>query len=1583
MKDSHKHISFISAEEKRALLAQLLEKKDFFPLSFAQQRLWFLNQLEPSSSLYNIAHAVRLKGSLNVIALEQTLNEIVQRHEVLRTSFMTVEDQPVQVIDPTLTFTLPVVDLQQFAEVDQEAEVLRLTAEEAQRPFNLAKAPLLRATLLQLSEVEQVVLFTMHHIIFDDWSMMILIKEVVALYEAFNNCHPSLWHATLTPLLELPIQYADFAVWQQQWLQGEELQTQLSYWKQQLNGTPSIIELPTDRPRPVIQTYRGAKQSLVLPQSLTQKLKKLSQQEGVTLFMTLLAAFKVLLSHYTQQNDILVGTPTANRNRFEIEGLIGFFVNTLVLRTDLGGNPSFRELLRRVREVTLGAYAHQDLPFEYLVEKLQPERDLSYSPLFQVMFALQNVPKDEFQLSGITLSSLKLEKQTAQFDLSVDLFETESELRGWFEYNTDLFDTSTVTRMVNHFCNLLSGIVSNPEQRLWQLPMLTEIERHQLLVEWNDTQTDYPKNQCIHQLFEAQVERASCRGATLTPDAIAVVFVDARSAASRRVDQQLTYCELNRRANQLAHHLRSLGVGPEVLVGICVERSLSMVIGLLGILKAGGAYVPLDPSYPQERLAFILQDAQVSVLLTQQRLIEAMPQHKAKVICLDTDWQTIAQQSQENLFSEVATNNLAYVIYTSGSTGKPKGVQIPHSALSNFLQSMRQTPGLSEQGVLLAVTTYSFDIAALELFLPITVGARLVVLSREIASDGTRLEALLTDSNATVMQATPATWQLLLAAGWQGNHQLKILCGGEALPGQLANQLLKRCDSLWNMYGPTETTIWSAACQVEKDISIVPISQPIANTQFYILNQHAQLVPVGVPGELHIGGDGLARGYFNRPELTAEKFIPNSFSDKPAARLYKTGDLARYSPSGEIEYLGRIDHQVKVRGFRIELGEIEAHLSQHPAIQNTVVVVRDYQTDFQQIVAYIVPQKEQTLTVTELRDFLESKLPNYMVPRAFMMLEALPLTPNGKIDRTALPAPDLTQQLPQSNFVAPSTPIEEMLALIWVDILGVEKVGIHDNFFTLGGHSLLATRVISQVRQVFEVELPLRRLFEEPTIAGIAKDIEKATIAGLGLETQPIKRISRSQELPLSFAQQRLWFINQLQPGNSAYNISSAMRLFGWLNMAVLEQSFNEVVRRHEVLRTTFTTRDGQPIQVIVPTFTFRLPVVDLQELPIDLREAEVLRLAHEQAQQPFDLTNGPLLRVTLLQQTQTEHALLLTMHHIISDGWSIGVLIREITVLYETFSHEKPSPLAELPIQYADFAVWQRQWLQSEKLETQLAYWKQQLGGRLPVLELPTDRPRPTIQTFSGARESLVLPKTITEKLKALNQRQGITLFMILLAAFGTLLFWYTEQEDIIVGTDIANRNQAETKGLIGFFVNQLVLRTDLSGNPTFLELLERVRKMTLEAYTHQDLPFDKLVDALNPKRELNRSPLFQVKIVLNNTQIPSLELPGLTISPLKVENKTVQFDLLLELNETEQGLFGVWKYNTDLFDTVSIVRMSKNFKALLGKIATQPEAKLNELKTILSEADKQQNLAQEQTYDSAIQQKLMNVKRRTKSRL
>jgi amino acid adenylation domain-containing protein len=1060
------------------LAIQPISRQGNLPLSFAQQRLWFLAQLEPNNPFYNIPVAVRLQGQLNLATLEQTFNEILRRHETLRTNFQIVEGQPVAVISPIASLQMPLLDLSELPNTQKEAEVKQQILAEAQLPFDLKTDLLLRVKLLRLGEQEHILIVTMHHIASDGWSIGVMVSEVATLYEAFCAGQPS-------PLPQLPIHYADFAAWQRQCLQGEALQAQMSYWRKQLEGAPSVLELPLDQPRPTVGTFRGASYSFEISKEVSLALNQLSQQAGSTLFMTLLAAFNILLGRYTGNEDIVVGTPIANRNRAEIEGLIGFFVNTLVMRTNLSGNPSFLELLERVREVTLGAYTHQDFPFEQLVEALQPQRSLSHTPLFQVMFVLQNAPMLQIELPGLTLSPLESDSGTAKFDLTLILSEmmprTESGLRGKFEYNTDLFDASTITRMVEHFCTLLSGIAAAPERRISELPLLTESQRHQLLVEWNQTRTDYPKDKCIHQLFEAQVEK--------TPDAVAVVFEN----------QQLTYRELNQRANQLAHYLQELGVKPEVLVGICVERSLDMVIGLLGILKAGGAYVPLDPAYPQERLAFMIEDARSPVLLTQQRLVEALPEHKAQIVCLDADWEEIAQESQENPVSEAMANKLAYVIYTSGSTGQPKGVQILHGALANFLSAMHLTLGLSQEDILLSVTTISFDIAALELYLPLIVGARLVVVSREVAADGLQLSQQLASSGVTVMQATPATWQLLLAAGWQGNGQLKILCGGEVLKRKLANELLELGTELWNLYGPTETTIWSAAYKVEllesteQQNDIVSIGRPISNTQFYILDQHHQPVPVGVFGELHIGGAGLARGYLNREELTAQKFIPNPFNGDSASRLYKTGDLARYRPDGNVEYLGRIDHQVKVRGFRIELGEIEAVLSQHPGVRESVAAVQEDESNSQRLVAYVVPCSGQRLAIAQLRHFLEERLPKYMIPSVFVLLEALPLTPNGKVDRQALRSPEALRPELDVAYVMPQTEAERVIAEVWQKALNLENIGIHDNFFELGGHSLLLVQVNSQLRELFNTELSIIEMFRYPTISSLAEYFSKTS----------------------------------------------------------------------------------------------------------------------------------------------------------------------------------------------------------------------------------------------------------------------------------------------------------------------------------------------------------------------------------------------------------------------------------------------------------------------------------------------------------
>ncbi|MFP4099132.1 amino acid adenylation domain-containing protein [Coleofasciculus sp.] len=1570
MSNTSRRLTEHSPKKKRELLAQLLQNKatqsQRFPLSFAQQRLWFLDQLQPGLSAYNIATALRITGSLNIPALEQSLNEIVRRHEVLRTTFTTVNNQPFQCIAPSLTLTLPLVDLRQLPPDEREVEVRRRANEEAQYPFNLAGDPLLRATILKLDTEDYVVLFTMHHIISDGWSMGVLIQEVAALYEAFCVGKPS-------PLPELPIQYADFAVWQREWLQGQVMETELAYWQQQLGNPPSLLQLPTDYPRPAIQTGQGATQSFCLSPNLTEALKALSRQENVTLFMTLLAAFMTLLHRYTGQDDILVGSPIANRNRAEVEGIIGFFVNTLVLRNHLCGNLSFRELLSQVREVCLGAYAHQNLPFEKLVEALNLERNLSHNPLFQVMFALQNAPQEDLAISGLTVSPLRVETGTAQFDLSLTIVETEQGLIGSLNYSTDLFESATITRMVGHFQTLLESIVANPNQGLGKIGLLTAKEQQQLLVEWNDTHTDYPKDQCIHQLFEVQVER--------TPDAVAVVCKD----------QPLTYRELNARANQLAHYLQRLGVKPEVLVGICVERSLEMVVGLLGILKAGGAYVPLDPSYPQERLSYTLADSGVEVLLTQQSLLESLPEHQARVVCLDTDWGAIEQHSQENLDAGVDSDNLAYVIYTSGSTGQPKGVQICHHSVVNFLNSMSHFPGLAQEDTFYAVTTISFDIAALELYLPLTVGAKVVVASREIASNPDLLLSELFSSKITVMQATPATWQMLLAGGWSSSYPLKVLCGGEALSAQLAHQILETGSELWNLYGPTEATIWSTIYQVgaKKKVAttkdaLSSIGRPIANTQIYILDKHLQPVPLGVAGELYIGGDGLARGYLNRPELTQEKFIPNPFDNSLSERLYKTGDLARYLSDSKIEFLGRIDHQVKIRGFRIELGEIEAVLNTHPQIQQAVVIATEDTAGNKGLVAYLVT-RDESLTSKQLREFLFSKLPEYMVPSAFVTLDTLPLTPNGKVDRKALPAPD--GDFPREHeYVAPRNQSEERIANIFASVLSLQNVGIYDNFFEQGGHSLLATQLISRLRNVFQIELPLRKIFEYPTVAALAEAIQAMKQSQQRLNAPPIVPVPRDQNLPLSFAQERLWFLEQLEPNNTTYNNPSSVRLTGFLNIRALEQSLNEIVRRHEVLRTTFTTVNRQPVQVITPTLTLKLPVVNLQELPETERETEVLRLAVQEADQPFDLAKDILLRVKLLKLGETEHVVLLTMHHIVTDAWSTGILIRELSTLYQAFCSEKSdlrqAILPELSVQYADFAHWQRQWLQGEVLDNQLSYWQKQLAGAPTKLDLQkiTGKPPLTTQTQESATQSFQLSTNLSEKLRKLSSHEGVTLFMTLLAAFQTLLYRYTNQDDIVVGTDVANRNRAEIEPLIGFFVNILVLRSDLSGNPTFRELLERVREVTLGAYAHQDLPFAKLVESLQPDRAVSKTPLFQVLFVLQNAPMPAVEFSGLTLTPIEINSNKARFDLALFMEETEQGLVGNWKYRTDLFEAEAITLLSAHFQTLLHSIAQHPDTRINALE-MLSESEKQQQIAETNQREKAQFKKFKTIKPKTVS--
>ncbi len=1056
-----------------------LVNRDSVPLSFAQQRLWFLAQLEPESATYNQPKAIRLSGILNVGALKKALDAIVARHEVLRTTFTLVDGNPVQVIAESGSVELPVIDLSEWPDVERETEVQRLILEKTQQPFNLSRDSMLRATLLRLSEKNHVLLLVTHHIVSDGWSVDVLFREIATIYEGISTGHP-------LPLPELPIQYADFAVWQRQWLQGKILETELSYWKEQLSGVP-VLELPTDRPRPAVQTFRGSRQSLVLPKSLSDQLKALSRKEGVTLFMTLLAAFQTLLHRYTGQEDIVVGSPITNRTRSEIEGLIGFFVNTLILRIDLSGNPTFRELMDRVRKVALGAYEHQDVPFEKLVEELNPSRNLSHTPLFQVMFVLQNFPNSTLEMPGLTMDFIEVKSGTAKFDLTLSM-ESADLLTASLDYNTDLFEDATISRMLGHFRTLLQGITANPEQRLSDLPILTEAERHQLLVERNNAKSDYPKDKCIHELFEAQVERS--------PDAVAVVFED----------KKLTYRELNDRANQLAHHLRELGVRPEVLVGLCMERSLEMIVALLGILKAGGAYVPLDPTYPKERMAFMLKDIQAPVLLTQQQLIESLPEHGARVVCLDRDWKIIARKKKDNLVSTITADNLAYVIYTSGSTGKPKGVSVIHRGVVRLVKETNYAD-LTEKEVFLQFAPLTFDASTFEIWGCLLNGARLVVFPPYIPSPE-ELGQALKRSQVTTLWLTSALFQVMVEDHVETLSDVKqLLAGGDVLSVSQVKRVLKELPGcrLINGYGPTENTTFTCCYQMTSPEQVdgsVSIGRPIVNTQVYILDHYLNPVPIGIAGELYIGGDGLARGYFNRPDLTAEKFVRNPYSDDPNSRLYKTGDLARYLPDGNIEFLGRLDHQVKIRGFRVEPGEIETVLGEHLAVRQAVVTAREDAPGERRLVAYVVSNQELAPTINELRSFLKQKLPHYMVPSAFVFLDALPLTPNGKVDRRALPAPDGTRPGLQEAFVAPRTSVEEVLASIWSKILAVEQVGIYDDFFELGGHSLLVAKLIAEIQRDLRVDLPVRALFESPTVAQLAARIKGTQDEGFYLQEE-------------------------------------------------------------------------------------------------------------------------------------------------------------------------------------------------------------------------------------------------------------------------------------------------------------------------------------------------------------------------------------------------------------------------------------------------------------------------------------------------
>ncbi len=1487
------------------------------PLSFAQQRLWFLDQLSPDSPFYNIPAAVRIHGEINTEALEKALQEIIRRHEALRTVFVNRDGQPVQVILNEWEFRLPIIDLR--GETNPKETVRRLLNEDAMKPFKLDQWPLFRCQLVRLGEREHIFMFTMHHIISDGWSTNVFMREMGVLYEAFVKGLPS-------PLPELRIQYADYAAWQRSWLKDEILQKQLDYWKSKIGINPPVLNLPFDRPRPAVQTFNGDVVQGTLPKDLSERLNTLARQKNVTPFMLLLAAFQTLLHHYSNQDEILVGTPIANRTQSATEDLIGFFVNTLVLRADFNLVESFEALLRQVRENTLGAYAHQDLPFEQLVEVLQPERNMSHSPIFQVMFVLQNTPPGGESLSfpSIRLEVVEAEERAAKFDLTLVMMEGPQGYLFEFEYNTDLFDKSTIERMAGHFTTLLQHVVEQPQQSLKRIELIGPEEKQRLLYDWNRTAEPLPEPAVIQRLFEERVRQ--------TPQATALEYKD----------RHYTFAELNAEANRLASFLRQKGVGAENAVAISVERSPEMVIGLLGILKAGGVYLPIDPSYPEERIAYILQDSGVNIVLTQERLLPLFADYSVEIFTFEALGDVLPEAADRNLPPVNVAEHLAYMIYTSGSTGKPKGTMLSHRGLVNLTLEQIKDFDLTPERRVLQFASFSFDASVSEIFTTLVSGATLVLVDREEILD---IVTTLNRYHITTVTLPPSVSSIIDPE--QVPELQTLVSAGEACSVALARKWYRKV-RLLNAYGPTENTVCATRYFVteEPQGSTVPIGKPIGNVKIYVLNSEMIPLPVGVPGELYIGGLSLARGYLHRPDLTAERFVPNPFATEPGERLYKTGDLVRWLPDGNLEFLGRIDFQVKLRGFRIELGEIENVLQNHPHIENAAVIVREDNPGQKYLAAYCVVKKGAQLTGEEIKEFAAQYLTDYMVPQAIVLLDELPLTPNGKVDRRALPKPDL-QSAGQQTFVEAQTDVQKALVQIWKDLLKTERIGIKDNFFEIGGHSLLATQLVSRIRKEFDAEVPLADFFSNPTVIGLEQAIirHKSGISTASLP--PITPVDRSGLLPLSYAQQRLWFLDQLEPESPFYNLPSAVRVRGALNIEALEMAFRKIIERHETLRTMFVTEEGKGRQKILPEVDFTITQIDLRSLP----ERDRLNKAHEilmrETRKPFRLDRPPLMRVTLLHLAEHDFALIMVMHHIISDGWSMNILIKELGALYYGVLENRPVPLPELTVQYGDFAVWQRKYLAGETLQKMLDYWKNQLAGAPRLINLPTDRPRPPVQTFNGKTLSFALSAELSAKLRQIAARYETTLYMVLLAIFQTLLYRKTGQNDILVGSPIANRNRAEIEPLIGFFVNTLVMRARVEDDLTFERLLAQVKQTALEAYAHQDVPFEMVVDAVEPERALNHSPLFQVVFTLQNTGERSTEMPfsDLRFESFEAETGVAKFDLTLSMIESGDHLEGSLEFNTDLFDDETIEQLSEQFEALAAQVAENPEEKIEAL--------------------------------------
>ncbi len=1492
-----------------------------YRLSPQQKRLWQLQQSNDARA-FCAQCALLISGPLNAKALAAALEDVVERHQILRTTFhcfygMTI---PVQVVTEVAPQVDAEYDLRHLSQVEQRERIEEILREARQALFDCERGPVLKMSRLRLSGDTHMLIFTLPALCADAIGLRNMVREISRSYAAA---------VTGEAHVEEPMQYIIASEWQNDLFETDDFEIGKSFWRKQGLSALNALRLPYGKQSLPEQNFEPACVEFKIEDGGYAQIEAVANRYRASASEFLLTCWHILLGRVTGQSEVIVGTGYDGRTDEAMEEAPGLFVKYLPIRSDMDERLTFSALLEQLTARVWEAYEWQ----EWFT--LEEEPTDSACRLFPICFDFEQ-EFNGYEVAEVKFSIYRHYVCTDRFELKLSCVGTPEGVSARLYYNSSLFTADEAEELAKLYQALVQSAIRKPDETLGNLDLLSDEAKRRLIADFNDTFSESPQNQCIHDLFEAQVER--------TPDTIAIVYED----------ESLTYAGLNKRANQLARYIVKRGAGREAFVAICLERSADIVTGVLGVLKAGAAYVPIDPSYPAERAAFVLNDASAAILLTQEKLLENFAGQAIEKVCLDADGEAICRESDADFDSGAVAENAAYVIYTSGSTGRPKGVMIEHRSPINLLTALKRMAYDDLHGSALRVSLnapLAFD-ASVQQLIMLMRGDTIEIIPQAIRTDGKSLLAHLLARQVEVFDCTPSQLEILLGAGLLQSRLSclrAVLVAGEAIDERMWQDLAASArPTFYNIYGPTECTVDATFCRV-RDVQDKPsIGLPLANYRVHLLDAMPRLAPIGASGELYVGGSGLARGYLNRPALTAERFVPDPFSQTMGARLYKTGDVGRRMPGGRIEFLGRADHQVKIRGYRIELGEIESVLAQHPAVRSVAVITKKDAAVGDQIFAYVASDDAEAGLAAKLREYAEKRLPDYMLPSAFFMLEAMPLTASGKIDRLALPAPERLRQSAEAKLTPPQTHVEEIVAGVWVHALGADRVGRESNFFSLGGHSLLATQVINQLRKTFGVEIPLVSLFESPTVASLAERIEAAMKSGNGSSAPVLRPRARGATAPLSYEQRRMWTLERMMPGGSGTYVSGLWTVEGHnVSPAALEQSLGEIVRRHEALRTVFTAEGGEPVQIVVQAGAMRLAIVDLSALNEKDRKREVGRLSRADMVRPFVLDRSLMLRAALISCGAGPRFVQYTMHHIVADVVSMNIVEQELTALLEHYPDGRPSPLEELPFQYADYALWQQEYAGGAWLKDHLAYWRAQLAGASRELALPMDRPRPSTPTFRGAWQRLLLSRTLTNSLAALSAQEGVTLFMTLLAALQTLLCRLCGQEDICVGSPVTFRERMQVEKLIGYFTNILVLRADLSGNPSFRELLKRVRQMTLGAYAHQDLPFEVLVDDLQADRNTSVTPLFQVWYnfpKLNEARLADQgdEFTTGLLDEDAQENNWAPYDLTVLVTDLAAGLQIGVEYHKDIFDSATIRSMLNDFEVLIEQVVANPDQRI-----------------------------------------